>query len=118
MLLPEKFFHDRSILFLTLLLGISAVATTLLIVIRLGGVGGTNYVIEYRAISLNGAFHYGSIFDVMVFILFLAINTLVGLFVAMKAFVIKRPIALATIGVAALVNVIVMVVTNALLSQG
>ena len=113
-----KYVKDKYVLLLGVLLGISLISVFVRILVEyLNGLKTTSYIIEYRSVSFSG-FRYGSFGHILEFGLFAAFTTAVLMVLSVKVHEVKRPLALASIGVATLINVITFVVLNALLAQG
>jgi len=112
---PKKYFNDRLVV---LLLGIDLFLTvvgTLLVLFRLDPSRSTGYIIEYRANFGVGEFKTGGILSLSSFIAFLIINLVLGVLLSMRTFNLRRHVSLMVLSLAAMLSLLAIVVSNALL---
>lgn len=112
---PKKYFQDHFILLLLSVNAFLAFGTIALILVRLSAGHGDSYIVQYRSSLGINAFQTGSVIDILSFIAFallvLAIHTLVSL----RVYQLSRYLAVVTLSLGALLLVLTMIISNALL---
>ncbi len=115
MTIPSRYFHNRSILLLLIINSILVVVGALLILFRLDSNTTTNYIIEYRANLGIGEYEIGSALDMAGFVFFLLLNFLLCVFISLRAFVVRKHVAVMILGVSCLLSLLTIIVSLALL---
>ena len=111
---PKKYFHDRLVLLLLSINAFLAVLCTLMIVLRLD-TSASVYAVQYRArLGLN-AFTSGSGSELFSFAIFSLLIFGFHAFLSKKVYPIRRHFALVTLGMATLLLVLSIIISNALL---
>ena len=116
MQIPKTYVHDRLILLLASGNIFLAFLCIVLILLRGGiGQGVEGYIVEYRAnLGLN-AFHKGSVVPIISFILFAVVTLAVNLILSIRTYHLRRALSLTILGLGALVLLLAIIVSNALL---
>ena len=116
MTIPSRYFHNRSILLLLIINTILLTIGVVLILFRIDSSRGLNYIVEYRANSGIDQYRIGRASDIYSFIAFLFIN--VGMFtlISLRTFAIRRHIAIMCLTLSALLSLLCIIVSNALLA--
>jgi hypothetical protein len=112
---PTKYFHDRLVLLLLILNSVLLVAGTLLVLFRLDGSKGSNYIVQYRANVGIGEFTTGNNIDMASFALFLLVTFVVAVLISHRSYNERRSIALTVLVLTLLMSVLTIIVSNALL---
>lgn len=89
---------------------------TLLILFRLDSGTTTNYIIEYRANYGIGEYKRGFALDVAGFIFFLLVNFAVCVFLSLRTFLIRKNVAITILAICSLLNLLTIIVSNALMA--
>lgn len=115
MTIPSKYFHNRSILLFLIVNSVLVLIGSVLILFRLDSGTTTNYIIEYRANYGIGEYERGFALDVAGFIFFMLINFAVCVFLSIKTFPIRKHLAVVVLAVCALLTLLTIIVSNALM---
>jgi hypothetical protein len=116
MTIPSRYFHNRSILLLLIINSILVVTGSLLILFRLDSNTTTNYIIEYRANLGIGEYEIGSALDIAGFVFFLLINFTLCILISLRTFLVRRHVAVMILAVSALLSLLTIIVSNALMA--
>lgn len=113
----KKYLHDK---FILLLLSVNVFLAFLCIVLILlrGGIGqGVNdYVVQYRANLGLSAYQKGSLVSILSFIAFACVSLAINVFLSIRAYPLRRALALAILSLGVLILLLVVIVSNALLA--
>lgn len=112
---PRKFFHDRLILLLLTINVFLVMVTVVLVLLRLEGLKGGGYIVEYRASLGLNAFKRGDGLDLLAFPIFSAAVLALYFFISHKIYPIRRHIAVTALSLSLLLLVLSLIVSNALL---
>lgn len=114
--IPKRYLHDKLALLLASTNIFLAFLCTVLIVLR-GGIGQTTggYIVQYRANLGLSAFQKGSVIPILSFILFVLVIMALNLLLSIKTYSLRRALSLAILGLGALVLLLAVIVSNALL---
>jgi hypothetical protein len=115
MTIPNRYFHNRSILLLLIINSALVLIGTLLILFRLDSNTITNYIIEYRANLGIAEYEIGSALDVASFVFFLLVNFTICVFISLQSFVARRHVAVMILAISALLSLLTIIVSLALL---
>ncbi|MFZ1323553.1 MAG: hypothetical protein WAQ57_00125 [Candidatus Saccharimonadales bacterium] len=115
MTIPSRYFHNRSILLLLIINSVLVLLGSLLILFRLDSNTTTNYIIEYRANLGIAEYEIGSALDMAGFVFFLLINFAICVFISLRAFVARKHVAVMILAVSALLSLLTIIVSLALL---
>ncbi len=115
MLLSKKYLHDKLILLLASINIFLAFLCIILVLVRLGaGQGG--YIVQYRSNLGVNAFKTGSVSVMFSFIGFAAVTMCANLILSMRAYLLRRELAVAILSLGALLLTLAIIVSNALLA--
>ena len=113
-MLSKKYLHDKLILLLASVNVFLAFLCAVLVILRLGsGQGG--YIVQYRANLGISAFKTGSLSGLLEFIAFAAVVVIGNLALSMRAYLIRRELSVVILSLGALLLVLAIIVSNALL---
>jgi len=114
---PTKFFHDRSVLLLLILNSVLVVTGVLYVLFHLDASKGTAYIIQCRLCDTAAhEFQGGSAFDMSSFIFFFLITFGFSFFISRRVYTERRHVALALLGMSALLAVFAVIVSYSLFS--
>lgn len=116
MTIPNRYFHSRSILLFLIINSVLVLVGSLLVLFRLDSGTVTSYIIEYRANYGIGEWQRGYSLDMAGFIFFLLINFAISVFLSLKTFSIRKHIAVSVLVICALLNLLTIIVSNALMA--
>lgn len=116
MTIPSRYFHNRSILLLLIINTILVLTGALLVLFRLDSGTTTNYIIEYRANYGIGEYERGFALDMAGFIFFMLINFVVCVFLSLRTFLIRKHVAITVLAICTLLNLLTIIVSNALMA--
>ena len=116
MTIPSRYFHNRSILLLLIINTILLVIGVVLVLFRLDSGRGDNYIVEYRANSGIDQYQVGQSGDIISFIAFLFVNVILFTLISLRTFGIRRHIAVMCLVMSALLSLLCIIVSNALLA--
>jgi hypothetical protein len=113
MQIPKQYFNDKQILILLAVILLLAFASSIMILVRLGG--AEDYVVQYRSNLGIGSFVTGSTINFIYFVIFNFFVVLFHTFMSMKMHTEGRHYSLLVLGAAVLLLGLVFFVSNALL---
>lgn len=116
MTIPSRYFHNRSVLLLLIVNCILILIGSLSILFRLDSGTTTNYIIEYRANLGIGEFEYGSAIDIASFVFFLLVNFALCVFISLRAFTVRKQVAVMILAVSCLLSLLATIAGNALMT--
>lgn len=116
MTIPSRYFHSRSVLLFLIINSVLVLVGSLLILFRLDSGTTTNYIIEYRANYGIGEWERGFALDIAGFVFFLLLNFAICVFLSLKTFTIRKHVAVAVLAICALLNLLTIIVSNALMA--
>lgn len=113
-MLSKKYLHDKLILLLASVNIFLAFLCTVLVILRLGsGQGG--YIVQYRANLGISAFKTGSVSGLIEFIAFAIVVLVANLVLSMRTYLLRRELSIVVLSLGALLLVLAIIVSNALL---
>lgn len=112
--IPKRYFQDRFILFVLTLNVFLTLVTLLFLMFRIGG-GHTTYIVQYRQNLGADAFQPGSLWQLLSFGLFALLVLGFNLFLSIRTYAIHRQLAVVVLGMATILLLFGLVVSNALL---
>jgi hypothetical protein len=113
--IPKKYFHDKPVLALLSANLFLAILVTLMVLLRLSGNSGGDFIVQYREnLGLN-AFAAGTVLDMLSFILFAVAILVVSTVLSLRVYELKRQLSLVVLGFGILLLVLTLIVSNALL---
>jgi hypothetical protein len=114
--LPKKYLHDKLVLLLVSGNIFLAFLCVVLIFLRLNlGQGGEGYIVEYRSNLGISAFKNGDIGGIVSFALFVVVILGINIILSVRAYRVRRELALAVLGAGILLLVLAIIVSNALM---
>jgi hypothetical protein len=114
--IPKKYLHDKLILLLVSLNLFLAFLCSMLVLLRLGsGQGGDGYIVQYRANLGISAFKTGSVTAMVGFIGFVVLVAALNILLSVRAYHLRRELSLTLLGLGALLLLLAIIVSNALL---
>ena len=113
---PKKFLHDHLVLLLLTVNVFLALALVAFLLLRLSNSHSTGYIVQYRPSLGIGAFQSGKVIDLLSFIGFSLLVFAVHTVLAMRAYHVRRQVSLAILSLGILLQVLAIIVSNALLA--
>ncbi len=114
--LSRKFFHDKLILSLLSINIFLAAVCVLLVLLRFGAGGASNdYIVQFRANLGISSFKTGSLGSILSFALFSVVVTVINIVLSMRAYPIRRQLALAILSLGGIIMILTLIVSNAIL---
>lgn len=112
----KKYLHDKLILSLLSIILFLALVCVVLVLLRFGAGGATNgYIVQFRANLGISAFKTGSLASILSFPLFALLISGTSILLSIKAFAVRRQLALAILSLTILLLILAIIVSNALL---
>jgi hypothetical protein len=112
---PKNYLQDRLVLLLLSINSFFAVIGTILILLRLGSGRGGSYIVEYRANLGISAYSAGKVTDILAFVLFLILVFGMNTLLSVKVYQHHRNYSITVLGLGALLMLLAIIVSNALL---
>lgn len=116
MTIPKKYLHDRLILLLLSINSFLAILTSLWVLFKLDSGRSAGYIVQYRASLGISALKTGEAGELIAFIGFAAIILIVSAVMSVKAYSIRREVSVVVLCFGALLLLLAMIVSNALLT--
>ncbi len=116
MKIPEKYFHDRSVLLLITVSCFLAVLNTVVILLKLDSSRSDSYIVQYRANLGLSAFTAGGSSAFLGFILFSVIVLVLHTILSMRVYSFHRQFSLVILSLTVLLLVLALIISNALLA--
>jgi len=114
--LSKKYLHDKFVLLLASINIFLALLCAVLILLRLGvGQGSEGYIVQYRANLGISAYKTGSVTTILSFVLFAFFVATTNVILSIRTYHLRRELALTLLGLGALVLLLAVIVSNALL---
>jgi hypothetical protein len=117
MAISSKFFKDHFILLMTTVNLFLCIIAIVFIIVRLSSVHSTNYIIQCRNCSDPNAvnkFITGSVVDMVSFIVFSVVVLVSSGTLSYRVFLINRKLSIAILGMGIILQVLTLIITNAL----
>lgn len=114
-MIPQRFFHNRLILFLLSINASLVLLIAILVMLRLDSSRAGGYIVEYRSNLGLSAFKKGGALELFSFILFAVAVFVIHLFLSMKVYGIRHQLSVIIQGLGFLLLVLALIVSNALL---
>lgn len=115
--IPKKYLHDRMIL---LLVSVNIFLVCLCIVLTLlrGGIGQDvdSYIVQYRENLGISAYQRGDIIPILSFMFFAVVMLVINILLSIKAYALRRALSLTVLVLGALILLLTVIVSNALLA--
>lgn len=115
--IPKKYLHDKLILLLISTNVFLAFLCLALILLRGGiGEGIDSYIIEYRSNLGLSAYRNGGFIHILSFMVFVIATLIINIILSIKTYSLRRTLALTILGLGVLVQLLAVIVSNALLA--
>ena len=115
--IPKKYLHDKLILLLASINAFLALLGTALILLRSGiGEGVDGYIVQYRANLGLSAFQRGGLLPIISFIFFMLLVLFLNIVLSIETYRIRRALSATILWLGALVLLLALIVSNALLA--
>jgi len=112
--IPKQYFRDRLILLLLSLNAFLTFLTFIFLIFRLGD-GHSSYIVQYRQSLGADAFTAGTVWQLISFGLFAIVMLVGNLLLSIRMYLIHRQLSSVVLGMATLLLIFGLVVSNALL---
>ena len=114
--IPKKYLHDKLILLLVSINVFLACLCILLVLLRLGaGQGSEGYIVQFRANLGISAFKTGSVISILAFGVFAVLVVVTHVMLSVRTYSLRRELSLTLLGLSALLLLLTVIVSNALL---
>ena len=111
----SSFFRDHILLLLLSINGFLALGGVIFVLARLGSAHGSGYIVQYRSSLGVDAFEQGTVSGILIFLAFMILVFTVDAFLSLRAYKLSRNIALIVQSMTALLLVLSIIVSGALL---
>lgn len=111
----NSFFRDHILLLLLSINSFLTLGGAIFVLARLGTAHGSGYIVQYRSSLGVDAFEQGSASGILSFIAFMVLALIVGSFLSLRVYKLNRNIALIVQVMTALLLVLSVVISGALL---
>lgn len=111
----QKYFHDRLVLVLLTVSAFVAVLTSLLILLKLDSNHSDVFIVQVRQNLGVGGFKAGHVTEVLAFIPFAFIVLIINAILGFRIYRVRREYAVTILGMALLLEVLTLIVSNSLL---
>lgn len=114
MKIPKQYFRDRVVLMINATNAFLTLLTVVFLTSRLSD-NHSNYIVQYRQTTEAGSFMAGSVWQLISFGLFALFVFLFNAFLSMRLYQVHRQLAAVVLGMATILLIFGLVVSNALL---
>ena len=115
MTIPKAYFRDHLVLLLLSTNAFLAAAGSIFILIRLSTSHGNGYIVQYRPTVAFNTFKQGTITGILSLIVFLWLVFAVHTTLSLRTYHVHRQLTIAILGLGALLLLLTVIITNALL---
>jgi hypothetical protein len=112
---PKKYLHDRLVLLLLSLNAFAALFAIAWVGLKLVGGRSAGYIVQYRQ-HLFSTFKTGSVSQLWSFVAFAIVVAVLSLFLSARVYRIRRQLSLAILALGLLLEIMTLIVANALLA--
>jgi len=113
---PSKnYFHDRLVLLLVTISAFLTILGSVLVLLRFNPGRNEGYIVQYRANLGISAYKVGHASDLLAFVLFLVLVTVIGIVMSMRVYSVHRQFSITILGLGLLLLTLAIIVSNALL---
>ncbi len=116
MTIPKTYLHDRLILLLVSVNAFLAVLTSLLLLLRLDSGRSTGYIVQYRSNVGISSLRAGDASELVAFAIFALLVAGFHIALSIQAFPIRRQVSVFILGLGAILLLLALIVSNALLT--
>jgi len=116
--IPKKYLHDKFVLLLASANVFLAFLSIILILLRGGviGQGPDGYIVQFRENLGLSAYEKGGVFPIISFMLFVLIVAGINILLSVKVYPLRRALSVSLLALGALVILLAVIVSNALLT--
>lgn len=115
--IPKKYLHDKFVLLLASSNIFLAFLCTILILLRGGlGQGVDGYIVQFRANLGLSAYQKGDFIHILSFILFVLVVVMLNILISIRVYPLRRALSLTLLSLGALVLLLAVIISNALLA--
>lgn len=116
MLVSKKYLHDKFVLLLVSVNIFLAFLSTILVLLRLGtGLSSEGYIVQYRSNLGIGAFKAGNVTELLSFIGYVIVVCTLNIILSIKTYDLRRQLSITILSLGALLLLLALIVSNALL---
>ncbi len=116
MAISKKFFHDHWVLLLLSINAFLTLAVVVSILLQLGNSNSIGYIVQYRPSLGISAFQTGSVLELFAFMGFSVLALAAHTVLSMRAYRVRRQLALVILGLGIVLQLLTLIISNALLS--
>jgi len=114
---PKKFFHDQLVLLLLTVNAFLALFVIVSVLLQLSSSNTASYIVQYRpSFGEVNSFQSGSIIELFSFIVFGLLALITHTLLSLRAYKVRRQLALAILSLGILLQLLNVIISNALLS--
>jgi hypothetical protein len=113
--IPEKYFHDKTVLTLLVLNTAVLMIGVLSIILRIDPAEGETFIIQYRANLGNLALKSGPLSEIQSFILFFLLVTVASVYLSMRLYSHRRHVATLLLGMTPFLILLGIVISDRLI---
>lgn len=117
MALSKKILHDKLVLTLLSANAFLAIACTLLVLLRFGADGSSDYIVQFRENLGIGAFKTGSLGSILSFIAYAVLVATLNIVLSLRVYKIRRQLAVAILTLGVILLTLAFIVSNLLLGS-
>jgi len=113
---PSKsYFHDRLVLLLVTINAFLTILGSVLVLLRFNPGRNEGYIVQYRSNLGISAYKVGHASDLLAFIVFLGLVTVINIVLSIRVYGVHRQFSITILGLGVLLLVLAIIVSNALL---
>jgi len=117
MALSKKILHDKLVLTLLSANAFLAIACTLLVLLRFGADGSSDYIVQFRENLGIGAFKTGSLGGILSFIVYAVLVASLNIWLSLRVYKIRRQLAVAILALGVILLTLAFIISNLLLGS-
>ncbi|HET7302295.1 MAG TPA: hypothetical protein VFI74_03115 [Candidatus Saccharimonadales bacterium] len=117
MALSKKILHDKLVLTLLSANAFLAIACTLLVLLRFGADGSSDYIVQFRENLGIGAFKTGSLGGILSFIVYAVLVASLNIWLSLRVYKIRRQLAVSILALGVILLTLAFIISNLLLGS-
>ena len=117
MALSKKILHDKLVLTLLSANAFLAIACTLLVLLRFGADGSSDYIVQFRENLGIGAFKTGSLGGILSFIVYAVLVASLNIWFSLRVYKIRRQLAVSILALGVILLTLAFIISNLLLGS-
>ncbi len=114
MKIAKSYFRDHIILFILTLNVFIGLLSAVIVLLRLSSSHGSSYIVQYRSSLGVSAFKTGNVVDMMIFAVFALLILLITFVMSFRTYKINKSLSLVVLGLGVPLQILSIVVSNAL----